>query len=322
MNQIALSQFTNFNSAIPWGLWVVVYVWLVGISAGSVSLAMWGHLSNNPHLKKITRLSIVLSLSALLAGLLSILVDLSHMERFYKLFLSPNPRSPMAWMVWLYNLYALILIFFLLRLKKGIPKAFFGFTFIFAFAIIIIESLLFALPPGKLWHSAVFPLHFLTSSLVSAVAALIVAVSIVMPKKEKADLIVGLSRIAVPLIAINLAVEIMDMFLIGGLNHIESWISAAGNFIVIVLLLRRSPLSIIIIGYIELVGVFLTKYNGLISAQVIQPFRGFAKAYIEPRTQFHYIPAYFEYLLALFLIGLAIGMFYFLYSIFPFTREE
>ena len=213
MTQISFAPFCNFNSAVPWGLWVSIYMWFVGISAGSIFLTMWGNISNNPHLKAITRLGVALSLAALSGGLLSILIDLSHIERFYKLFLSSNPTAPMAWIVWVYNFYALILVFLLLRMKKGIPRPFFWFALIFAFAIILIESLLFAIPPGKLWHSAIFPLHFLTSSLVSAIAALIVAVSIVRAKNEKNDLLIGLSKVAMPLIAINMAVEIMDLFL-------------------------------------------------------------------------------------------------------------
>src|SRR3989338_5824598 len=93
MNQISLGHLANFNSAVPLGLWVAIYVWLVGISAGCFAIVIFGNIINNTYFKQITRLGVILSLATLLAGLLSILVDLDHMERFYKLFTSPSPTS-------------------------------------------------------------------------------------------------------------------------------------------------------------------------------------------------------------------------------------
>ena len=188
MNQVSLSPFANFNSAVPWGLWVAIYIWLVGISAGSFLLVCWGNLKNHLSLKKVTRLGISLSLATLLVGLLSIQIDLGHIERFYKLFTSPSPSSVMAWMVWLYGVYAMILLWSLFKFKKEIPRSFLSFAFVFALVIIVIEALLFARPPGKHWHSLFFLIHFFTSSLVGAIAALIFTTGIFGPKNEKAQL--------------------------------------------------------------------------------------------------------------------------------------
>lgn len=322
MSQISLGPFANFNSAVPWGLWVAIYIWLVGISAGSFLLVSWGVIKNNSYLQKIKHLGLNLSLATLLVGLVSILIDLGHIERFFKLFISPSPTSVMAWMVWLYNFYALILVFLLLRSKKITSKLFFWFSLIFAFAIILIESLLFSMPPGKHWHSLIFPIHFLTSSLVSAIAALIFMVGILWVKDKRTELLQGLSKIALPLIIINLIVEIIDVISLGSISHIESWVLLLGNIIAIALLRKHSPVSITAAGCIELMDVLLSKYNSLISGQIVEPFKGFAGAYIEPRLQFSYVPSIFEYLVSIFLIGLAASLFYFLYKVLPLTREE
>ena len=106
-----------------------------------------------------------------------------------------------------------------------------------------------------------------------------------------------------------------------GLYHIESLILILGNLIAIALLYRHNPLTIIIIGYVELLDVFLTKYNSLISAQVIEPFKGFAQAYIEPRLNYSYAPSLFEIFVAACLLVAVVVVFYFLYKIFPLTKE-
>lgn len=321
MNQISLSALANFNSAVPWGLWVCMYIWFIGISCGSFLLVAWGNLQNQPQLKKLTRLGISLALSALSFGLLSILIDLGHMERFYKLFTSPSPSSVMAWMVWLYGVYFGLLTIALLWLKKGIPRLFLFFSFLFTLAILVAESLLFALPPGRHWHSLIFIVHFVSSSLVSAVACLIVAVNMVWVKEEREGLIKGLGKVALALVAINLIIELIDMFFMAGISHLVSWILLAGNVIAIIFLLKHNPITITLAAGIGLIDAWLSKYNSLISAQIEQPYKGFEQAYIEPRIIFGYMPSSFEILVAILLIILAGSLFYFLYKVLPLTRE-
>ncbi len=319
---ISITSFSNLNNAVPWGLWVSIYIWLVGISAGVLALVALGNIQGDPHLKKVTRLGLALALSTLCAGLLSIQIDLGHMERFHKLFTSPNPGSVMDLMVWLYGVYFAIIAILLLRFKRGISKPFFLFSFVFAIGVIVLESLLFARPPGKHWHSPVFLLHFFVSSLASGIAVLLFVSGIAWVKEKKAELLQGLSKIALPLIIINLIVEIIDIFSFASIGHLKSWFLLLGNIIAIVLLRKRSPVSITIAGCIELIVVLFSKYNTLISAQIVEPFKGFAESYIEPRIMFGYTPNGFEFLVAIFLITLAAGLFYVLYKVLPLTREE
>ena len=319
---ISLTPFTNLNNAVPWGLWVSIYIWLVGISAGAFMLVAGLNIQSSRNLKKATRLGLILALSTLCAGLLSIQIDLGHIERFYKLFTSPNPGSVMDLMVWLYGVYFTIIAISLLRLKRGISKPFFIFFFLFALAVIVLESLLFARPPGKHWHSLIFPVHFLSSSLASAIAAILCVGGIFWAKERKTELLSGLGKIAITLVVINMIVEIVDIVSIGGFGHLTSWALLLGSVIAILLLRKSTPGSIAAGGFVELIVVLLSKYNNLISVQIVEPFKGFAKAYIEPRLVFKYIPSGFEVITAIFLIGLAAGIFYFLYRILPLTREE
>ncbi len=317
---ISITALTNLNNAVPWGLWVSIYIWLVGISAGAFMLVAWLNIQSSQNLKKITRLGLILALSTLCAGLLSIQIDLGHIERFHELFTSPNFGSVMGVMVWLYGVYFAVLAVSLLLLKRGIPKPFFMFSFVFALAVIVVESLLFARPAGKHWHSLIFPIHFFTSSLVSAIAALIFMAGIWVNDK-KTELLNGLGKIAITFVVINLIVEIIDIVTIGGFGHLISWVLLLGSVIAILLLRKSTPGSITAGGFVELIVVLLSKYNSLISAQIVEPFKGFAQSYIEPRLIFGYAPNVFEFIVATLLISLAAGLFYFLYKIFPLTRE-
>lgn len=321
MIQISLASFANFNSAVPWGLWVVIYVWLVGISVGSFVLVMWGNLQGSQNLKALIKIATILSISTLLAGLLSIQIDLGHIERFPKLFLAPNFNSVMAWMAWLYTAYLGVLLLSLRWLKKEAPKLFCGFAVIFAMAALISESLLFSRPPGKIWHSLFFQLHFITSSFVSAAGALVMLTAILKRAQIKDPILLTLGKIALPFVMLNTIIEVMEL-----VNH-HSLFSRSGlvitllNIGIIVCLLKKTPGGIIKFGYLALIQVLLSKYHAIISAQLIQPYQGFAKAYIEPKLGYNYFPSGFEIIAAGGLLLMVPAVFYFLYKIFPLTRE-
>jgi len=236
MTQITFAPFCNFNNAVPWGLWVVMYIWLVGISVGSFVLVMWGNLQGSQNLKALTKIATLVSISALLSGLLSIQIDLGHIERFPSLFLTPNFKAIMAWMAWLYTAYLGVLLVSLFWLKKEVPKLFCGFAIIFALVALIAESLLFARPPGKVWHSLFFPIHFVTSSFVSATATLIILAAISKLKIARDILLKSLGRIALPVVFLNTLVEIIELANHRSLFHSSGLILLSLNIIIIALL--------------------------------------------------------------------------------------
>jgi len=321
MTQISLASFANFNSAVPWGLWVVIYVWLVGISVGSFVLAMWGNLKGSQNLKALTKIGTILSISTLAAGLLSIQIDLGHIERFPNLFLSPNFNSVMAWMAWLYTIYFGVLLLSLLWLRKEVPKLFCGFAVILAMVALISESLLFSRPPGKIWHSLFFQLHFITSSFVSAAGALIILTSILKKAQVKDQILQLLRKIAMPFVTLNIIIEVIELINHRSLFTWEGLILTLLNIIIIACLLKKTPGGIIKFGYLALIQVLLSKYHAIISAQLVQPYQGFVNSYIEPKLDYSYFPSGFEIIAAGGLLFMVLAVFYFLYKIFPLTKE-
>ncbi len=322
MNQISLSFLANFSSAVPWGLWVSIYVWLVGISCAAYAIVMWANITNNTDVKKLTRLGVMLAISTLMAGLLSILIDLGHMERFYKLFISPNLSSMMALEVWLYNVYFILLAAVtLFWLKKGVPRPVSQFSVVFAVLLIVVESLLFAVPPGRAWHSPLFVAHFLTSSLVAGAGALILATAALWNGGGKEGQLKALAKIAMPLIVLNLIIEAAEMISHGALVSVGGVLAFLTAVATVVLLVSAKPSFIKLAGLIALISTLAAKYGSLVSAQVVAPYKGFENAYIEPKLAFSYFPTFPEVSIAAALIALAVVIFYILYKLFPLTRE-
>ncbi len=103
-------QMANYGSIIPWGLWVAMYIYFIGLSAGAFLISSLVYVFGVERFRPMARLSLFTALVALLMALLQIWVDLGHMERFYEVYTRPHFYSMMAWMVWLYTTYFVLLL--------------------------------------------------------------------------------------------------------------------------------------------------------------------------------------------------------------------
>src|SRR3989338_1440803 len=73
---------TNLGSYVTWGLWVSLYIYLVGLSSGSYIFSSVASVFNLKVFQKLAKVSLLTSLVTLLAALLTITLDLGHWERF------------------------------------------------------------------------------------------------------------------------------------------------------------------------------------------------------------------------------------------------
>lgn len=74
---------TNLTSYFSWGLWVVFYIFFIGLSAGSFLLSTMIYVFKMHALEKVGRISLLSALISLVAGLMFVLIDLGHPERFW-----------------------------------------------------------------------------------------------------------------------------------------------------------------------------------------------------------------------------------------------
>jgi protein NrfD len=103
-------HYAHYGSYVTWGLWVSAYIYFIGLSAGAFLLSSLVYGFRMRALERVGPIALVTAVITLFLALLSIWFDLGHMERFYYVFIRPNFRSMMAWMVWLYSAYFLLLL--------------------------------------------------------------------------------------------------------------------------------------------------------------------------------------------------------------------
>lgn len=100
----------NYGELIVWGLWVAMYIYFIGLSAGAFLISSLVYAFGVERFRPIARLALFTALISLLMALLNIWFDLGHMSRFFEVFTRGNPFSMMAWMVWLYTAYFVLLL--------------------------------------------------------------------------------------------------------------------------------------------------------------------------------------------------------------------
>ena len=111
-------QNTDYGSVVPWGLWVAVCIYFVGLSAGAFLVSSLVYVFNIKRFERVGRLALFTAVVTLILALLSISADLGHPFRAWYVMIYANFESPMAWMIWLYSAYfALVVVelWFVLR---------------------------------------------------------------------------------------------------------------------------------------------------------------------------------------------------------------
>jgi molybdopterin-containing oxidoreductase family membrane subunit len=235
-------EVVGYSSYIPWGLWVSLYIYFVGLSAGAFLLSALVYVFNLERFKNIGKLALFTALVSLICALLAIFFDLGRMGRFYKIFTSPNFSSMMAWMVWLYSAYFLLLLAELwlvmrndLRVRAARPGfigklagwlslgelargkeqllvkilATLGVPLAVAFHGGV-GALFGVLGARPYWHSSLFPILFLASALLTGGALLAFIVVTFWPRKdsqEYRELCHALGRITLGLLALYMLLE-------------------------------------------------------------------------------------------------------------------
>jgi len=100
----------GYGSPVPWALWVVFYIYFIGLSAGAFLISSLVYVFRMKQFEPVGRIAVFTALIALIAALLFIWMDLGRMERFLEVFYRPHFGSPLAWIVWLYTAYLLLLL--------------------------------------------------------------------------------------------------------------------------------------------------------------------------------------------------------------------
>lgn len=101
---------THMTQHVPWGLWVALYIYFIGLSAGSFLLATLVYVFRVRAIEAVGPLALLQALVCMLVALFAILVDLGHPERFLNVLVYWNPTSVLAWEVLFYTGYIVLIL--------------------------------------------------------------------------------------------------------------------------------------------------------------------------------------------------------------------
>jgi molybdopterin-containing oxidoreductase family membrane subunit len=240
---------TGLTPIMPWGLYVELFGFLLGIGGGALIVSAAMDLANVRSYAPISRISIAVGVIAAILGSVFIVGDLGRPERAVYFFTSPNLGSSMVWDMIFMILFIILAVgygWFSMRAdmaRKRSPLTFGAndlseralgrdrmMSRIFAGATVVAGALLANQASLTSWtlseHEILeaFPLRillaplFLLSALASGVAALLLVVVIVSrfsAIKMPPDTRENLAKMLAVLVLLDLAVVIADMAIVG-----------------------------------------------------------------------------------------------------------
>jgi len=171
-----LSGMTN---RIPWGLQIVLAVFYIGASAGSLVISSLYGIFGKKEYKPFARIAVYLALLFLVAALLSILTDLGRLDNLSSSFSHFNFLSMLSINPFLYNMYILICIVYLwamLREKERLVRIMALVAVLWAIAVHSGTGAIFGFVPRELYQSPLLPPSFIAAALSSGTALMILVI--------------------------------------------------------------------------------------------------------------------------------------------------
>lgn len=314
-----------YNTYIPWGLWIALYVTLIGISVGAFLIAALGYGFGVKAVQPLGNLSLLTAFAALTGGLTSVWLDLGHSERIFYLFLSTSPKSVMGLMTWFYTLYGILLLVMLyLAWKQPASSALRVLGWIgLPFAILFggAEGSLFGVVSARaLWESGLTPILFLVEGAFSGVA-LLLFLSILFGEHKPLPFLRNLTLALLFAVIVLQVSEYFTAFYANIPAKVESlriilfgkywwvfWITHLGLGLLLPLILLafapKNQVALAVGSMLAALMAITTKLNLVIPALVVPEFEGLRTAYIGPGLSLDYFPTTSEWLVALWAVSL------------------
>jgi len=324
----------DYGSYVVWGLWVAMYLFFAGVAAGGLMLASLDFLFDLPIFKGTGRVALWGALVSLAAGLLSIWLDLGHMERIWKVYLQGNPSSVMFQMVWGYTLFGLVLAASLglaiwrpasrwlkALMILGIPLA--------LFVSGAVGALLGVQAARPFWHVGLFPVQFPVFSLASGAAMLLAAIGLFGraddPRRPQQLWILAIITVGLQLIKLYFLWADFSQSIYGNVPlNVEAvnevmfgqywwafWILQLG-------LGSLVPIAVLVhprlarhsgwagwMGLLTLMGFAVARANIVFPALTIPELKALTTAFTDVHLQFNYFPSPMEWAVTAGTLGLA-----------------
>jgi molybdopterin-containing oxidoreductase family membrane subunit len=171
---------TGMNNGVSWGLYITLFMFFVGLSAGGLIVASAASVFHVAAYKRVAVPAIILSTVCIVAAGLFICVDLGGVFRVYNMLIHPNFTSPLVWDEFVIGIYLLINLVYLYVMTRPQPNQR-TIAIVSRFALpvaILVHSVtawIFGLQVARVgWNSAIMAPLFVVSALDSGLALLLI----------------------------------------------------------------------------------------------------------------------------------------------------
>ena len=213
-------QVLGSSNVIPWGMPIVLTIYLIGLSAGSLILSSLTYVFGREQYRPIARMAVFLAIVLILGAMVSIAVDLGRPEKFWRLFMFfylNNMSSMFAINGILYGGYLVISLVYLGFIFAQQPKLTRGMGIIAVCWAVLVHmgtgAIFGFMAAREAWFSPLRPLEFLAAALTSGMALLILAVVVTLKfsgRGIKKEMITSLGGMLSVFIIILLVLVVVD----------------------------------------------------------------------------------------------------------------
>lgn len=208
---------TGMRNVVSWGLYITLFMFFVGLSAGGLIVSSSATVFNIEAFKKISKPAVLLSTVCIMLAAMFIFVDLGKPARLFNLLLHPQLTSPLIWdfvVITIYFIVSVLYMYYMSRPNPDQKKLNIISRIALPVAVLVhsVTAWIFGLQIAKVsWHSALMAPIFVASALSSGLALLLIALYL-MKKFGEYELDKKLFTTLAGLLAVFVAV---DAFFIG-----------------------------------------------------------------------------------------------------------
>jgi Ni/Fe-hydrogenase subunit HybB-like protein len=218
-------QLLGGGNLVPWGMPIVVAIYLIGLSAGSLILSSLTYVFGKEEYRPISRVAVFLAIVLIFGAMVGIGLDLGRPEKTWRLFMFfvlNNMRSMFAINTILYGGYfaiGLIYLWSIFAARSKMTKTMGMIAIGWAALVHMGTGAIFGFVAARpIFYSPLKPFEFLAAAMVSGLALLMIAIVAVFKyTKRQYDqkIIFSLSRLLFALI-----VGLVVIVLIDKLTHV------------------------------------------------------------------------------------------------------
>jgi len=304
---------TKYGAYVPWGLWIAIYISLVGAAAGCVGVGAWLTTQENDDSGPGMPAALMAGAVCLAFGLAFVGVDLGKPMQGFRIFLHPSFSSPLAWASWLYAVFfACVAGYFMTKVRRLLM----WLAVLSAIGFTIAEGLFFGQMVARpLWNSVITTVLFLAAAAASGSALLLLSWGAAGLKVAPA-MLAKLRKVLLYAVVAYAAVELADVVLaMGGapekamaakrmISSYGFWLlfGIIGTLVPMFLLLRTK--RDVLAAALVLVGAVGSKYAFVRYGFWGEPMPGIVQAFQDESLQTRYFPSTLEWIVG---VGMLAG---------------